>query len=284
MKQLERDVLSFGLTSDWIDAPFRVGFRCQKIVCDVPIVGTRTHTLECPFEGCNLTFAEAKEQNRHTLRDHTSLSAQSVQFDLQKATSFGCPMTNCSKSFKTKGWLKSHLQKNHKSGSFLGNTFVYTSVNGEASEVPDDPHTGPSASSPPQASNFNGHKRRRALRSNPTGSVEMRNAQANRVGLTAVDPRCSEILNNTDNITLLSSDTYAQGLVAASKGPDIAMTGRPTRRGSETSKVKCRFPGCPKELPTLKGIVNHMSRVHRMSYATGGMVRERATKRPGPKL
>ena len=230
MKQLERDVLSFGLTSDWIDAPFRVGFRCQKIVCDVPLVGTRTHTLECPFEGCNLTFAEAKEQNRHTLTDHTSLSAQSVQFDLQKATSFGCPMTNCSKSFKTKGWLKSHLHKNHKSGCFLGNTFVYTSENGEASvnEVPDDPHTGPSASSPPQASNFNGNKRRRALRSNPTGPVEMRNTQvANRGGLTTTDPRCSEILNNTDNITLSSSDTYAQGLIAASKGPDIAMTGRP---------------------------------------------------------
>ena len=287
MKQLERDVLSFVLTSDWINAPFRVGFRCQKIVCDVPLVGTRTHTLECPFEGCNLTFAEAKEQNRHTLRDHTSLSAQSVQFDLQKATSFECPMTNCSKSFKTKGWLKSHLQKNHKSGSFLGNTFVYTSENGEtlANEVSDEPQTGPSASNLPQASNFVGNKRRRALRSNPTGPVERRNTKvANRGGLTIADPRCSEILNNTDNITLSSSDTYAQGLIAASKGPDIAMTGRPTWRGSETPKVRCRFPGCPKELPTLKGIVNHVSRVHRMSYATGGMVRERATKRPGPTL
>ena len=81
----------------------------SKKVREVPLVGTRTHTLECPFEGCNLTIAEAKEQNRHTRRDHTSVSAQSVQFDLQKATSFGCPMTNCSNSFKTKGWLKSHL-------------------------------------------------------------------------------------------------------------------------------------------------------------------------------
>ena len=196
-------------------------------------------------------------------------------------------MTNCSKSFKTKGWLKSHLQKNHKSGSFLGNTFVYTSENGETlvNEVPDEPHTGLSASRPPQASNFIGNKRRRVLRSNPTGPVEMRNTQvANRGGLTTADPRCSEILNNTVNITLSSSDTYAQGLIAASKGPDIAMTGRPTRRGSETLKVRCRFPGCPKELPTLKGIVNHMSRVHRMSYATGGIVRVRATKRPGPTL
>ena len=97
-KQLERDVLSFGLTSDWIDAPFRAGFRCQKIVREVPLVGTRTHSLVCLFEGCNLKFAEAKEQKRHTLRDHTSLLAQSVQFDLQKTISFECPMTNCSKS------------------------------------------------------------------------------------------------------------------------------------------------------------------------------------------
>ena len=114
MKQLERDVLSFGLTSDWIDAPFRVGFRCQKIVCDVPLVGTRTHTLECPFECCNLTFAEAKEQNRHTLRDHTSLSAQSVQFDLQKATSFGGPMTNCSNPLKLKAGSNRTCRKTTK--------------------------------------------------------------------------------------------------------------------------------------------------------------------------
>ena len=230
MKQLERAVLSLGLTSDWIDAPFRVGFRCQKIVREVSVVGTRTHTLECLFEGCNLTFAEAKEHNRHTLRDHTSLSAQSVQFDLQKATSFGCPKSNCSKSFKTKGWLKSHLQKNHKSGSFLGNTFVYASENDEISvnEVPDELQTGPSANSQPQASNFIRNKRRRALRSNPTGTVEMRNTQvANRGSLITADPRCSEILNNTENITLSSSDTYAQGIIAASTGPDIAMTGRP---------------------------------------------------------
>ena len=73
MKQLEREVLSFGIPSDWIDAPFRVGFRCQQIVGEVPLVGTRTHSLTCPFEGCKLTFAEAEEQNRHTFRDHTSL-------------------------------------------------------------------------------------------------------------------------------------------------------------------------------------------------------------------
>ena len=217
MKQLDRDVLSFGLTSDWIDAPFRVGFRCQKIVREVPLVRTRTHTLECPFEGCNLTFAEAKEQNRHTLRDHTSLSAQSIQFDLQKATSFGCPMTICKliflKIFKTKGWLKSHLQKNHKCGSFLGNTFVYASENGETlvNEVPDEPQTGPSANGQPQTSNFVGNERRRTLWSNPTGLVEMRNTQsANRGGLTNTDPRCPEILNTTNNITLSNSVTYAQ--------------------------------------------------------------------------
>ena len=83
MKHLERDVLSFGLTADWFDAPFRVGFRCRQIVREVSLVGTRTHSLACPFEGCSLTFAESKEQNRHTLREHTSLSARSVQFDLQ---------------------------------------------------------------------------------------------------------------------------------------------------------------------------------------------------------
>ena len=49
IKQLERDVLGFGLTSDWIDAPFRVGFRYQKIVREVPLVGTRTHSLACSF-------------------------------------------------------------------------------------------------------------------------------------------------------------------------------------------------------------------------------------------
>ena len=214
--------------------------------------------------------------------DHTSLSAHCVQFNLQKATSFGCPMTNCSKSFKTKGWLKSHLQKNHKSVSLSGNTFVYTSESGETlvKEVPDVPQTDPT-----QTSNFNRNKRRRPLRSNPTGHVEKRNPQTPpRGGLTVADPRCPEILNPVDIITLSGSGTFAQGLVAVSKGPDIAMTGRPTRRGSETSKVKCRFPSCPKELPTLKGIVNHMSRVHRMSYATGGMVRARATKRTGPAL
>ena len=164
---------------------------------------------------------------------------------------------------------------------------MYASENGETlvNEVPDEPQTGPSANGQPQASNFVGNKRRRTLRSNPTGPVEMRNTQeANRGGLTTADPRCSEILNNTDIITLSNSDTYAQRTKAASTGPDIAMTGRPTQRGSETPKVRCRFPGCPKELPTLKGIVNHMSRVHRMSYSTGSMVRVRTTKRPGPVL
>ena len=121
--------------------------------------------------------------------------------------------------------------------------------------------------------------------SNPTGHVKTRNPQTTpRGGLTAADPRCPEILNPAENITLSGSVTFAQGVVAASTGPDIAMTGRPPRRGSETSEVKCRFPICPKELPTLKGIVNHMSRVHRKSYATGGMVRARATKRSGPEL
>ena len=262
-------------------------FRCQKIVREVPLVVTRTHTKECPFEGCNLTFAEAKEHNRHTHRDHTSLSAQSVQFDLQKATTFGCAMTNCSKSFKTKGWLKSHLQKNHKSGSFLGNTFVYTSENGETlvNEVPDEQQTGPRANGQPQTSNFVGNERRRTHRSNPTGLAETRNTQtANRGGLITADPRCSEILNTTDNITLSSLITYAQEIIAALTGSDTAMTGRPTRRGCETPKVGCRCPGCPKELPTLKGIVNHISRVQRMSYATGGMMRARATYRPGPVL
>ena len=162
---------------------------------------------------------------------------------------------------------------------------MYISENAETlvNEVSDVPQTGPSANGQPQTSNFVRNNRRRILRSNPTGHVKTRNPQASpRGGLITADPRCPEILNTDENITLSSSDTFAQGVVAASTGPDIAMTGRPTRRGSETSKVKCRFPDSPKELPTLKGIVNHMSRVHRMSYATGGMVRARDTKRAGP--
>ena len=189
-----------------------------------------------------------------------------MQFDLQKATSFSCPMTNCSKSFKTKGWLKSHLQKNHKSGSFSDNTFVYTSESGQTlvKEVPDEPQIGPSANDQPQTSNFARNKRRRTPLSNPTGHVETRNPRIPpRGGLTAADPKGLEILNSANNITLSSFDTSVQVVVAASTSFDIAMTGRVTRRSSETSKGKCRFPGCPKELPTLEGIVNHMSRVDR---------------------
>ena len=99
-----------------------------------------------------------------------------------------------------------------------------------------------------------------------------------RGGLTAPDPHCSESLNNTNNFTLSAVGTYAEVAVAVRPCPGIVMSGNRYRRGSETSTMTSRFPGCPKELPTLKGIVNDMSRVHRMSYATGGMVRKKGHK------
>jgi hypothetical protein len=57
----------------------------------------------CP-PACNAVFAENKELMRHT---RTALKVNPV---VAQGT-HGCPIAGCSRTFKTKGWLKSHFRE-----------------------------------------------------------------------------------------------------------------------------------------------------------------------------
>jgi hypothetical protein len=73
---------------------------------DLRLVRQRVRTIACSHPACGAVFAENKELMRHTRTAHK------VKQVVAQGT-HGCPVAGCSRTYKTKGWLKSHLRKVH---------------------------------------------------------------------------------------------------------------------------------------------------------------------------
>jgi hypothetical protein len=74
---------------------------------DLRLVRQRVRTIACNHPACGAVFAENKELMRHTRTAHR-VDPGAAQ------AAHGCPIAGCNRTYKTKGWLKSHLKKVHR--------------------------------------------------------------------------------------------------------------------------------------------------------------------------
>jgi hypothetical protein len=72
---------------------------------DLRLVRQRRKGVFCDQPGCQAKFAEKKELFRHKRSAHVAGPGQQLPH--------GCPVLNCSRSFKTRGWLYAHMRAVH---------------------------------------------------------------------------------------------------------------------------------------------------------------------------
>ncbi|MES9975007.1 MAG: reverse transcriptase domain-containing protein [Candidatus Thiodiazotropha sp.] len=107
MRQMYEDAkeCTDGNPEQWINYPTPVSIK--KIQATRPkLVGKRERKIKCTAKGCARMFAYNNEMYRHLRNDH-SMAINSGDKPIQ------CPVSNCYKTFKITGWLKSHISKCH---------------------------------------------------------------------------------------------------------------------------------------------------------------------------
>ncbi|MGL5754370.1 MAG: reverse transcriptase domain-containing protein [Paraclostridium sp.] len=114
LRQLGEDCKEIfdGKHKQWINEPSRV------VLKDDPrkrpkLVGQRARPIKCSRDSCFRMFATYKEMYHHVRGDHTiSEMTESLNRPNQDLI-YNCPNTECSKSYKTEGWLKKHIRECH---------------------------------------------------------------------------------------------------------------------------------------------------------------------------
>ena len=82
--------------------------KCTKLA--PRLLNSRVRDVACHL--CSRKFAETKELNRHLKSDHAEGKA---------GIGFGCPKENCTKMYKTTGWLERHIRAAHPELSRINN-------------------------------------------------------------------------------------------------------------------------------------------------------------------
>ena len=105
LRQLRNDAQQCRLNvEDWIRSPVHVSPHDQ--VVRPKLVGRRERHIICADSNCSRLFANNQEMYRHVREDH---SQQITRHEHQHK----CPVRRCHKTFRTPGWLKSHINKCH---------------------------------------------------------------------------------------------------------------------------------------------------------------------------
>ena len=110
LKQIERDIIELNIDSieNWkgskpADDP---DYRPR-------LLGERERHIKCSNDHCDRMFATVKEMNRHVRNDHTVTKEKEEKMD--PVGKFRCPISDCNKKYKRKGWLNRHLRECHPS-------------------------------------------------------------------------------------------------------------------------------------------------------------------------
>ncbi|KAM3183079.1 hypothetical protein ACTXT7_011063 [Hymenolepis weldensis] len=106
LEELQADAkeLFSGDAKGWLAKP------CSKIpenVQDKPnLVGSRPQIIKCSNPNCSRWFARRAEMLRHVRQNHGAV-------DKPERAKLSCPVTDCHKQYKVRGWLNKHLQSCH---------------------------------------------------------------------------------------------------------------------------------------------------------------------------
>jgi len=97
-RQMLQEVVSHQLDKDWMNKKICYTDKIERL----PIAGERDRKVACWNSNCDRMFATEKEMARHWRNDH-----KEAEKGITKAASEAhqCPMPDCSKEYKTSGWL-----------------------------------------------------------------------------------------------------------------------------------------------------------------------------------
>ncbi|KAM3172487.1 hypothetical protein ACTXT7_014423 [Hymenolepis weldensis] len=70
------------------------------------LVGSGPQIIQCSKQNCSRWFARRAEMLRHARQDHGAVAKQ-------ERAKLSCPVTDCHKQYKMRGWLNKHLQFCH---------------------------------------------------------------------------------------------------------------------------------------------------------------------------
>ena len=85
------------------------------------LLGERERNLKCPNDHCERMFAAKNEMNRHVRNDHKVVkkegkeTIEEAKDPMDLLEKFRCPIKDCNKKYKTKGWLARHMKECHPS-------------------------------------------------------------------------------------------------------------------------------------------------------------------------
>lgn len=248
-RQLKLDMEAYGLDSEWLNDPTPV--KSGNFQITTRMVGARELNTVCINNNCERLFATEKEMMRHWRNDHNITDADNPHPCERKTREgpFQCPIPECGKIYKLLTWLNKHTARYHQTEPILEEDEEDTNNVNEETDTYMTITTGPPFECP-LSDCHKTYKTEGWWRSHMT--------------------KCHP---NTKADIIVSGDKPKKA--PTPKGNEDNDTA--TAKNLPRTGYKC--PLCPKQLPTEKGIVNHCSNKHQWSYASGGPVRERATRR-----
>ena len=129
LRQVRTDLENLGVEAidEWLNNPSPLKPKASECVgLDLPtrMVGKRDLIIECINDNCNRLFATKKEMLRHFRNDHTLSNGRptgTCMSDSPKGTDsnqtnghlYCCPLPDCTKEYKVKGWYIRHLRTCH---------------------------------------------------------------------------------------------------------------------------------------------------------------------------